>query len=659
MMLASLFPRITLTHGQHVDLDWPDFAAKYLRDHDVRARKDGRLFSFAVYHNHPERADANVRAITGIVIDFDNAEGRGNDARCTDDPTLPEHHPENLDGLTYCFYSTHSSTADWPRWRLVLPLDREVSPADWPRVFDGALALLARDGNIDGSCGELSRAYYTPSCEPEHVAARFGGFVEGRVCSVDELLKLTNMQPGAGNVHPLPGATASRHSGRNDALRAVASAMLARGEPFEVVVLELLREDAKHNPPLFTDASEGYRATAEAGAAKFVANIAYSHTSRQVRNGQPAESVTLRDRGAMAFAPPAADEPPLLIMAADMVANIKAPRWLIKGHLEAETMGEVFGEPGVGKSFLALDMAFSVATGRPWHGNKVKQTPVVYICGEGRNGFARRMAAWQRYHEVDLTGVPLTVTRRSIPLSNLQAVAALRQNIEAIVDTLGDVPGLFVIDTLARNFGGGDENSTKDMTAFVELVGLHLLDAYKATVLIVHHSGTVDKTRARGSSALKGAVDAEYIVTRKKDGGLIELASLKMKDAEEPAPVQFTLTKMDVGIVDEDGKPVTSMVPVMAPPVDTSALRASIGTLGKVQNELLDLLVELYSTERAKLAAGGYDTSRCRITVEYWREEAISRGIVSDRKRFFDRKKSLEQGGQIIISGEYAHVRAS
>lgn len=657
MMLASLFPRITLTHGQHVDLDWPEFATRYLRDHDVRARKDGRLFSFAVYHNHPERADANVRAVTGIVIDFDNAEGRGNDARCTDDPTLPEHHAENLDGLTYCFYSTHSSTADWPRWRLVLPLDREVSPADWPRVFDGALALLARDGNIDGSCGELSRAYYTPSCEPEHVAARFSGFVEGRVCTVDELLKLTNMQPGADNVHPLPSATASRHSGRNDALRAVASAMLARGEPFEVVVLELLREDAKHNPPLFTDASEGYRATAEAGAAKFVANIAYSHTSRQVRNGQPAESVTLRDRAAIPFIAPKADEPSLLLMGEELIAGLKAPRWLIRDRLEAETLAELFGDSGVGKSFLALDMALCIASGRPWHGHKVKQTPVVYVCGEGLGGLRRRISAWAIHHQVSLAGVPIAVTRRSIPLANLQAVAALKQSIDQAVDALGDVPGLFVIDTLARNFGGGDENSTKDMSAFVEHVGLHLMDAYKAGVLLVHHTGTVDKTRSRGSSALKGAVDAEYLVTRREDG-LVELAATKMKDAEPPAAMQFELRPVDLPILDDDGRPISSRVPLPAPPVDLSGFKMPTPR-GKVQNALLDLLVELYATERAKLVAGGFDASRCRVTVAHWQEEAMERGLVSDRRRFFDRKRTLEQGGQILISGEYVHVRAS
>ena len=109
-MLASIFPRLTLTQGTHVDLDWPAFAERYLSHHDIRARKDGELFSFAVYEGMPQRGDANVRAVTGVVIDFDNSEGVGNDARCVARPALPADHVDNLEGLTYAFYSTHNST---------------------------------------------------------------------------------------------------------------------------------------------------------------------------------------------------------------------------------------------------------------------------------------------------------------------------------------------------------------------------------------------------------------------------------------------------------------------------------------------------------------------------------------------------------------------
>ena len=75
---------------------------------------------------------------------------------------------------------------------------------------------------------------------------------------------------------------------------------------------------------------------------------------------------------------------------------------------------------------------------------------------------------------------------------------------------------LIVIDTLNRNFGGADENSTKDMTAFVS--NLDLLRAeHGATILVIHHSGHTNSGRSRGSSVLYGAVDANMQVARNRD----------------------------------------------------------------------------------------------------------------------------------------------
>lgn len=42
--------------------------------------------------------------------------------------------------------------------------------------------------------------------------------------------------------------------------------------------------------------------------------------------------------------------------------------------------------------------------------------------------------------------------------------------------------------------------------------------AWGATVLVVHHSGHADKSRSLGSVALKGAVDAEYSLTKVESG---------------------------------------------------------------------------------------------------------------------------------------------
>jgi hypothetical protein len=97
-------------------------------------------------------------------------------------------------------------------------------------------------------------------------------------------------------------------------------------------------------------------------------------------------------------------------------------------------------------------------------------------------------------------------------------------------------PRLIIIDTLARNFGVGDENSTSDMSRFIFAMDDLQARFPECTVLNVHHSGHGDKARARGAIALKGALDLEYRV--EKTDSVIKLTNTKMKDAEAP-PDQF------------------------------------------------------------------------------------------------------------------------
>ena len=51
--------------------------------------------------------------------------------------------------------------------------------------------------------------------------------------------------------------------------------------------------------------------------------------------------------------------------ASDLVAQPKEDRWLIEGLWADQAVGIVGGEPKCCKSFLALDLAVSVASGAP------------------------------------------------------------------------------------------------------------------------------------------------------------------------------------------------------------------------------------------------------------------------------------------------------
>jgi hypothetical protein len=125
---------------------------------------------------------------------------------------------------------------------------------------------------------------------------------------------------------------------------------------------------------------------------------------------------------------------------------------------------------------------------------------------------------------------------------------------------------LLVVDTLARNFGGGDENSNRDMSLFVAVLD-DLKSRYGCSVLLVHHSGHGDAGRGRGASALKGAVDAEFGVRRDGEQRSL-LFCTKMKDAPKPHDVAFTIEVVEIGQT-ADGTPLTG--PVL---VETTAVAA-------------------------------------------------------------------------------------
>ena len=243
----------------------------------------------------------------------------------------------------------------------------------------------------------------------------------------------------------------------------------------------------------------------------------------------------------------------------------KPPEWLIRGVLERDAFAQMFGDVGNGKSFMAIDWACRIATGTPWRGKEVKKGPVIYICGEGQNGFGRRLKAWEEHN-----GVPLGEARLGmVPAIAMTDAVHLKALVDAIARQLGRAPALIVLDTVARCFGGGDENSTSDMNKFVAACDA-IRQLYRCTVLAVHHVGHGDKSRARGAIALKAALDSEYRV--EKDGRQMTLTPTKLKDAELPAPVAMELVTVDLpDMFDEDGEHVTSAALSMEG-VDDSAI---------------------------------------------------------------------------------------
>lgn len=320
--------------------------------------------------------------------------------------------------------------------------------------------------------------------------------------------------------------------------------------------------------------------------------------------------------------------------------------WLIEYFIESHSLAEVFGAPESGKSLLAIDMGLSIASGLSWHGRTVKQGAVIYIAGEGLNGLSRRFSAWCNHHQVDIHTLPFYLSEQAAAFYNLSSAIEVERSIKQIVAQDKVQPRLIVIDTLARNFGSGNENSTDDMGLFVSHIDKYLRNSFNATVLLVHHSGHGSDERGRGSSALKAAVDTEFSM-RKNDANILTLTCTKMKDAPHPSPLSFQIQSIDLGVFDGKGNPTNGAVLIdssYTPPAKNTV------TLGKNQTLALSALKILYQEARTGLVEIG-KAHFAKVTLEQWQER-----LDLPRQRFYELKIALQEKGLIRISGDDVYL---
>ncbi len=245
----------------------------------------------------------------------------------------------------------------------------------------------------------------------------------------------------------------------------------------------------------------------------------------------------------------------------DDMATATPPPYLLHTLLTMDSEAWIIGAPGSKKSFVALDIAASVVTGRTWQGMKTRRGKVVVIVAEGSGGLGLRLRAWQkRYGDI---GKDMFVLPRPVQAKDEAAWAVLVEACRRIE------PVLVIMDTQARVTVGLDENSAQEMGVYIHAVGA-MRQATGACVLTVHHTGR-NGADARGSSAIDGAQGTELkIVT---EGLRTILKTEKQKDLAEKPDVELRFEVVDLG-VDEEGDPLSSLV--LMPPGD--AFDAASGT---------------------------------------------------------------------------------
>ena len=304
--------------------------------------------------------------------------------------------------------------------------------------------------------------------------------------------------------------------------------------------------------------------------------------------------------------------------------NMPPVEWLVDGLLTKHGFSVLYGEPGAGKSFLAIDMALSVAYGKAWHSNPVQRGAVLYIAGEGVGGLGKRIKAWQAHHKLT-ADVPFYVLPTAVRFREPDDVERLLRTIDHLDTKFSAV----FVDTVARALLGGDENSATDMGMFVdacEIVKRHC----ECAVVAIHHSGKDAARGMRGSTALLGAVDTSIKVSKLEE--TVTLTTEKQKDAEPMPDAAFTMTP--VALIDD-----VSVVMTQADMPEKKPRSAKLTEPQKIALQALrNLSVEL---------------GQERVPVTAWHDKHRAKTPDSTRSRRRDARDALQTKRAIVIEGSY------
>lgn len=313
---------------------------------------------------------------------------------------------------------------------------------------------------------------------------------------------------------------------------------------------------------------------------------------------------------------------------------------LIKGILTRGEVTMLVGPSGSGKSFLATDMALSIARGEDLApmtiggrvtSPRVRRGGVVYVAGEGARGLKKRLRAYIKVHGLGGQDLPFILLTLPVDLHSSdehtnKLIDECKRHEEMFRRDHDCGLELVVFDTLSASTPGANENASDDMS---RLLGRSHRIARECgcAVQLVHHMNA-SGARERGHSSLRANVDSvieiQKLESRDADNRYIRQAKVtKQKDGEDGIAWKFVLRGVELG-QDEDGDPITSCVVAQAAGEELSAPE---GSAKRPMNVKLSIALRALSAaiERAGRPAPNHvekaPTGPYCVTLAEWRDE--------------------------------------
>lgn len=326
------------------------------------------------------------------------------------------------------------------------------------------------------------------------------------------------------------------------------------------------------------------------------------------------------------------------LLSYDDMAAMPEPEWLVEGVIQKRSAALLFGKSNTFKSFLAIDLACSVTTARPWHGRAICAGRVLVVATEGANGVGRlRVPGWFNHYSVD------TADRRNIHLLPAEISLDNPADVRWLIGAMSDIGpfALVVLDIFGGTMSGSD---IEDTTARLWVRAVQRIIAETgAAVLTVAHTGWHDETRARMHTHFWGSFDSRLRIEGDKDKLTTCMHVERHKDADSTGSWGFSLVPSCGTLIprfDADVRPMKNAKWTEPERKAFAALDEVLASAGAVQT--------------------GAQWPDCKVVaVAAWRQACETAGLTSTdsadaRRMAFNRaREKLELRGDVKVQEDF------
>lgn len=228
----------------------------------------------------------------------------------------------------------------------------------------------------------------------------------------------------------------------------------------------------------------------------------------------------------------------------DIRNAIQFEEHLLPDRLVAGEITALYGEPKVGKTYLAISCGLMAAIGGEFWNEKFPTGGyrVIYVAAERREQAAIRIKA--ACLAMGLESIPDNFTlvegKSGLKLGDKGAMAELRH----LVRTIN--PEVMIFDTYTRMVDNDEDKAADTDSNIGFLLSLIRESSVPCAGILVHHAGKEARKKMRGSSALLAAVTSVWKVGRLKSTGVITLSMDDANSFAPPEPCHFTIETFQI-----------------------------------------------------------------------------------------------------------------